>query len=37
MRHLLFATAAFVALAPSAYADTAIHAGRLIDGTGAQQ
>jgi imidazolonepropionase-like amidohydrolase len=35
MRDLLFATAAFVALAPSAFADTAIHAGRLIDGTGA--
>lgn len=35
MRDLLLATAAFAALAPSAFADTAIHAGRLIDGTGA--
>jgi len=34
MRNLLLATVALVALAPSAFADTAIHAGRLIDGTG---
>ena len=35
MRTLLLATAAVLALAPSAFADTAIHAGRLIDGSGA--
>jgi hypothetical protein len=34
MRRLLFTTAALVALTPVAFADTAIHAGRLIDGTG---
>ena len=34
MRTLLLATAAVLALAPSAFADTAIHAGRLIDGSG---
>jgi imidazolonepropionase-like amidohydrolase len=35
MRKLFLATAAVIALSPSAFADTAIHAGRLIDGSGA--
>ena len=34
MRTRLLATAAALALAPAAFADTAIHAGRLLDGSG---